>query len=114
MSSELCSLEDDILKAGIRKERKWDMINEGHAAEPDLAKMRPQAGPRTYQVFFKSGATIVLKNVELVPNLDTNPPRWVLKRNGLPICFTPTYKPSADSYSTKPLDDVIDAIIEIE
>lgn len=69
----------------------------------------------TYQVIFKSGATVILENVELVQygSSTEESSSWVFERNGRRISYTPHFKAST-SNSEKPLDDVIDAILHLK
>lgn len=69
----------------------------------------------TYQVIFKSGATVILENVELVQygSSTGEPNSWVFERNGRKISYTSHFKASA-SNGEKPLDDVIDAILHLK
>ena len=69
----------------------------------------------TYQVIFKSGATIILEDVELFQYSSSvdEPNSWVFERNGRRISYTPHFK-TPTSNGEKPLDDVIDAILHLK
>lgn len=69
----------------------------------------------TYQVIFKSGATVILENVELFQYSSSaeEPNNWVFERNGKRISYTPHFK-TLTSSGEKPLDDVIDAILHLK
>ena len=69
----------------------------------------------TYQVIFKSGATVTLENVELFQYSSpaNEPDSWVFERNGRRISYTPHFKTSTAS-GEKSLDDVIDAILHLK
>lgn len=69
----------------------------------------------TYQIIFKSGATIILENVELVQygSSTEDSSSWVFERNGRRISYTSHFKTSTSS-GEMPLDAVIDAILHLK
>lgn len=68
----------------------------------------------TYQICFKSGATAIIENVSLDSfNLPGNLTRWVFKRDGKEVSFTPHFQ-TPDSGGQIPLDSVIDAILRLK
>lgn len=68
----------------------------------------------TYQICFKSGATVVLENAELSASFFGNDPMvWYFQRAGKKISFTAHFANSSGR-GEKPLDEVIDAIVRLK
>ena len=68
----------------------------------------------TYQICFKSGATVVLENAELWASYFGNEPKvWYFQRAGKKISFTAHFT-NATGGGEKPLDEVIDAIVRLK
>ena len=78
------------------------------STEPSSEKL---VGTGTYQIIFKSGATAIIENVELMEAISgSEPSKWYFQRGGALVSFT-THFASPNSRGQKPLDDVIDAIL---
>jgi hypothetical protein len=83
-------------------------------ADKTKLEQKQVADVGTYQICFKSGATVVLENAELYATFFGNEPQvWHFRRDGKPISFTAHFA-NTTGYGEKPLDEVIDAIVRLK